>query len=404
MKVTIKILFIILLSLYAQAIEIDENSSGIDILSKSSIVIDEKNTLTQGILLEKSFQQNTQETLNLGIAPNTTLWIKFTLKNRTNKELHKILEFDNPETEDIDFYYDKQMVKEGMFHHSSTRETINPILRVTLAPYEEKTIYVKAHCKISTLIAKLTLWNDMDFLHKEYEHKIYIFIFFAIIITLLIYNFTLLVFTRDIVYLYYILYLSAVIFFESVYLGFAQLYFFSNEITIFTTKGTIGYISMLVLPMILFTMEFLNTKQFPRIHQSLKIYLYTLPLFVVLSFDNFFFDLNIMLIFFPLAFLMIFTGFYALYHGVKQAKLYIVGWSFLILSLIFSVLKSLGGYDIFVHFIYINELAFALESLIFSIALAQRINILSEEKMESDKKTYRVSKRGARTPRVSSTS
>ena len=202
------------MSVYAEAVEVDENTSGLSILTHSEIFLDKSNSLLKKEILERDFKKNTKESLGLGIVPNTALWIKFTLKNTTDKELHKILEYDNPETEDLDFYYDAKIIKDGMFHHSSTRKTVNPTLNITLAPFEEKTIYIKAHCKISTLIAKLTLWNELDFLHHEYEHKTYIFIFFAIIFTLLMYNFMLLIFTKDMVYFYYVLYLGAVIFFQ----------------------------------------------------------------------------------------------------------------------------------------------------------------------------------------------
>jgi len=386
MKVAVKILFIILLGVYAKAIDIDEKSTDFNTLSHSFIFLDKTNTLLKEEVLEKGFIKNSEEVLGLGIVPNTALWIRFTLKNTTDKELHKILEYDNPETEDLTFYYNGKIIEDGMFHHSTFRKTVNPILNITLSPFEEKTIYIKAHCKISTLIAKVTLWNELDFIDREYRHKTYIFIFFAIILTLLLYNFMLLIFTKDVVYLYYVLYLASVVFFEAIYLGFMQLYFFSNEISIFVTKGTIGYISILLIPIILFTMEFLQTQKFPKLHLILKLYLYSLPILTLLSFDNFLFNLNIMIIFFPLALVLLYTGIYALSKGVKQARYYLAGWSFLILSLNISVYESMGGDISFIHFEYMNELAFVVEAFIFSIALAYRINILSEQKIDSDRK------------------
>lgn len=386
MKVALKLFIIIIFSFNLSAIEIDENSSGIDILSQSYIFIDKTNSITKINLKDEEFIKNHENVLGFGIQPSTAVWLRFTLKNNSDKELHKILEYGNPETEDLNFYFDDKKVQDGMFHHSESRTTINPILNINLKPFEEKIFYIKAHCKISTLIVKLTLWENIDFIHHQYKHKIYLFIFFTIIATLLLYNLMLFIFTKDVVYFYYILYLSAVIFFQSVYLGIAQLYFFSNEVSIFVTKGTIGYISMLIVPMILFSMEFLHTKQFKKTHTFLKLYLYMLPYIVLLSFDNLLFDLNIMLIYFPLSFVLIYTSFRALNAGIKEAIFYIIAWSFVIITLVFSVLQSLGVYDVFVYFAYINELAFALEALLFSIALAHRIKSLSEEKMLSDKK------------------
>ncbi len=386
MKVTLSIFFIIILHLNLYSVEIDETTSNFDILSHSLVFIDENSTLTKEKIVKQKFISNTQQTLGLGIVPNKTLWINFTLKNTTDKPVHKVLEYDNPETENLYLFYDDKVIKDGMFHISKDRTSINPSFDISLEAYEEKTFYISAHCKISTLIAKLTLWNRDDFIKHDYEHKTYIFVFFGIIFILFIYNTMLLVFTKDIAYLYYILYLGAIILFESIYLGVAQLYFFTNEMSIFITKATIGYITLLVIPIVLFTREFLNTKRFQKIDAILKAYLYALPIISLLSFDNFLFDLNIMLIFIPLGFVMMYSGFHALHQGLKQAKYYLIGWGFVIISLLLSIIKSLGGYDATQHFLYIMELAFILEALLFSIALAHRINILAEEKNRSDEK------------------
>ena len=386
MKVTLPIFIMLLLSFNLFAIELDEKSSALDILSASFIYVDETNSLTKNEVTTKKFTASKSDALNFGILPDSSVWVRFTLKNITDKELNKVLEYRNPETEDLYFYYDEKSIKDGMFHHLEDRRSLNPSFEIRLKPYEEKTFYIQAHCKISTLIVQLRVWNELDFIRDDYQHKTYIFMFFTIIATLLIYNLMLFIFTRQLAFLYYILYLLAVLFFESIYLGVAQLYFFSNAVSVFVTKGTIAYITILVIPMILFTREFLNLKKFKKLDILIKAHLYILPVVAILSFDNFLFDLNIMLIFFPLALLMIYAGFNAYMHKQKEAMYYLFGWSFLIISLLLSVLKSLGGYDVTLHFAYLNELAFSLEALLFSIALAYRINILAEEKNRSDER------------------
>ena len=362
------------------AIEINEKSSKLSVTKNASMYVDRDSKLAFEEVKLKEFTPIAQEVLDFGIVPNTRVWLRFTLTNTTDKTIHKVLEYANQETENILFFDGNTTIQEGMFYHPATRETINPTFDIKLAPYESKTYYVRASCKISTFIVKLTLWEKEEFMDYEHNHETIIFVFFAVILTLLIYNLMLLLFTRDIIYFHYIMYLSAVLFFESIYLGVAQLYILSNELTQLITKATIGYIVALVLPMILFTKAFLQTQRFPKIHRFLNIYLYGLPLIALLSFDNFLFDLNIMLIFFPLAFLMILSAVLALRKGTKEAAIYLFGWSFVIISLTLSVLQSLGGYNIFEDFRYINEVAFASEALIFSVALAYRIRRLESEK------------------------
>jgi len=388
MIVTQKNIFLLLLLITTNlfSLEIDSTSSNLNILNHAYTYLDCNQTLSYENLENTKFNKSTQSSLALGIVPECSLWIKFTLHNSSNTKLHKILEYVNPETEDLYFYDGNRTILDGMFHHHRDRFSINPIFNITLDENETKTYYIKAHSKISTLIAQLKLWSKDDFLNYEYIHKTYLFIFFAVIAILLIYNMMLLIFTKDIAYFYYIFYLFSMMVFESIYLGIAQLYLFSNETSVFITKATIGYISLLVIPMILFIMKFLHTYKFPKIDKILKLYLYLLPLLSILSFDNFLFDLNIMIVFFPLAFVMIYTGFYALKNGIQEALYYLIGWGFVITSMTLAVIKSLGIYDITTTMPYINELSFVLEALLFSIALAHRIKLLSEAKHRANQK------------------
>jgi len=390
MKVLLTTLFLFLFTSTLVAVDINETTSALHITPYSQMYIDESGAMSKKEVLRKEFVSVNKETLDFGVVPNIAVWIRFTLTNTTDKNLHKILEYANQETENILLFDGNTTTQEGMFYHLPTRETLNPVFEINLAPHQSKTYYVRASCKISTFIVKLTLWNKEEFIHYEHNHETLIFIFFAVIITLLLYNLMLLIFTRDIIYFHYITYLSAVLFFESIYLGVAQLYILSNELSELITKATIGYIIALVIPMILFTKAFLQTQRFPKIHRFLNMYLYGLPIIALLSFDNFLFDLNIMLIFFPLAFLMILSGFLALRKGTKEAAIYLLGWSFVIISLTLSVLQSLGGYNIFEDFRYINEVAFAAEALIFSVALAYRIRRLESEKTKLNKELLKA--------------
>jgi two-component sensor histidine kinase len=187
-----------------------------------------------------------------------------------------------------------------------------------------------------------------------------------------------------------VIYLFGLILFQVIYLGIAQLYFFSNTLSLEVAKATFAYISLLVIPIILFTIEFLNMYKFERLYSILRTYLFISPVIIILSYDNIVFNLNVVALYIPLGFIIIFAGFYALYKGEKQAKFYIAGWTFVIISLMMSVIKSMGIIDVTKYFYYTNEVAFVLEALLFSIALAHRIKILAEQKNESDKQIMQL--------------
>ena len=71
-------------------------------------------------------------------------------------------------TTDIVFYdLSKQREeKEGLFHISSNRHSINPVFKIELNPNETKTYYIKASSYVTTLIIKLNLYSEEFFFQK----------------------------------------------------------------------------------------------------------------------------------------------------------------------------------------------------------------------------------------------
>ncbi len=384
------ITLLVLLLLPLNALEIDEKTSGFDLLPTASIYIDNTNTLSYEQVVTKTFTPNTQKVLGFGIAPSTALWIRFTLKNRTDQAITKVLEYPDAQIEILDFHYDGQLHQDGMFQINREKESIYPSLTIVLEPYEEKVFYVKAYSKISSLIARIVVWEKDDFTRHDYKHKGFILLFFTVLFTLLIYNFLLLVFTKEKAYLFYILYLVALIHFHFLNFGIAQLYLYPQALTIMMIKANMLHVALLGIAIILFTREFLKTCKFKRFDVVLKGYLYLLPLLALLCYDNIVFDLNIIILLIPVALMTVVLGFYALYKGEQQAKFYVIGWTFVILSLLFSIFKAIGLIDITADLPYLIESAFIFEALLFSIALAHRIRIISEEKSKADQKLIRL--------------
>ena len=388
-------LFLIIFLLFNKisAIEIDNQSSNMEILPQSYIYIDKTNRLSIDEIKSKNFIANQKKIISIGFSPNSALWIKFKLKNITNHPITKIIEYANPITEELTFFNNNKTIIEGAWHIPSTRTTINPIFTIRLNPNEERVFFLKAHSTISTVIAQIILWSPQDFNLKDERQKVLIVIFFTIMATLLLYNFFIYFFTKDRAYLYYILYLLAIIINESTYTGVAQLYILSNEWTIFVTKYIMILTAFLIIMIILFTREFLHTYRFKYLDMLLRVYLYLVPILSILSCNNFIFDANIIVLFLPLGGLIIFTGFYALWNGVKEARFYVIGWSMVLIALIITNLQTLGILEINELIKYINDFSFIAETFLFSIALAHRIKVTNEKILElQQKEQYRLEK------------
>ncbi len=394
MKVTIYMIIFLFtcLNLSAKNIAIDEQTSSVDILALSEIYVDDSGKLSLENVKRMNFQQNKKRIINLGIVPQTNIWIKFTLQNTSDSKVEKLLEFVNNRTENIALYYDNIERVDGLYHYNKNRTNVYPVFPIALHAHEQKTFYLKASSEIYTLLVKVQLYNEIEYLKATHRYTLFLFIFFTIIATLLLYNFMIYIFTKDISYLYYTLYMLAIILFDSIYLGIAPLYFFNSSMTIFMTKALVANVNLLVIMMLLFTISFLNTIRFQRLHKILKAYIYLLLIISLLSYDNFLFNLNIVVILIPIALTIIFTGIYAYVHNTKEAFYYLIGWSLIVTSLIISVLKAVGVYSIFSNTQYMNEAVFVFEAFMFSLALAHRIRLTTQAKNLADKKLIEFQK------------
>ena len=366
------------------ALEINKTTKFYNLLPHAKIYIDKSKSLTiKNILLIKSkFKKNDKKFLTYGYAPDFNVWLTFTLKNSTNKPLDKILEYKNPLTTHIEFFcpIDNLIQKEGLYQIAKDRKTLNPIFEINLQPQESKIFYIKATSHITTLKIALNLYDNKSFYEKEIKHQLILGLFFASMLILGVYNLFIYFFTKDISYLYYVLYIFGIIAHQMIYTGMANVYLFSQPLRI----NFVEYASLLVAFPIyflaLFTKSFLKTIQYPVINKILNIFLMIIPgsIIIFIEFDSFNRDRNI---FYLLLFTyLIIITIYAAFKKNRQAYFILFGWLIVFIASTFMLLSSIGIFNIQEQLSYLIEVAFVLEAIIFSIALADRIKQLQKEK------------------------
>lgn len=388
----LKIIFLLLFSstLFANIIDINEETKTLDILSKSEIYIDKNKNLTFEDIKNQNikFEKNNKNILSYGYSPTFDVWIKFTLKNSSKKTIKKIIEYDNPLTTNVDFFdFNKNSIqKDGLLSKDINKFVINPIFSIELNPNEENTYFIKASSFITTLIIDLKLLDEESFYKKEIKHQIILSLFFGAMLILGIYNFFIYLFTRDISYLYYVLYILGLIIHHLMYTGIANVYFLNYEqkITIVSLASVIVAIPVYALG--LFTKSFLQTKQYKKFNMVLNGFLILIPISVIffLITDDYDKYRNTFTMLF-LVFLMIIT-LYATLKKNKQAYFIFFAWIIFLSSGLLMYLSSAGIFDIKKYFPYLIEASFVVEAIIFSIALANKITNLQKEKNEANQK------------------
>jgi len=392
------ITFIILIfsNLYANPVQVYDDLKKIDILKYSDVYIDYSKELDINDIKKNKdlFISNNKSSLSYGYAPDFNVWIRFKLKNNTNKKIKRILEYDSPLTSHIEFYNPDKNYKEkkGLFFRGNDTKTVNSTFIINLEPNSEKTYFLKANSHITTMIIRLKVWDYLTFFEKELKHQMILALFFGAMFILGIYNLFIYFFTKDISYLYYVLYIVGIIVHHLLYVGFATIYVIDPTIISYILEFAPVIVAIPVIALALFTKEFLNIDQYPKNSKFLKFYLILIPIslmFFMLTdkYDNHRNTLTMLLLIYLMGLTL-----YATIKKNNQAYFILFGWFVFLISGLTMFLSSAGVFNVFEYMPYIVEFSFVAEATIFSIALANRINKLQKEKDEANKKLIQQQK------------
>jgi len=376
--------------IYANPISVDEKKSTIEILSSSEIFIDNTKLLTIDDIQKDTiaFKTNEKERLSFGYSPDFNVWIKFTLKNTTNKRVTKILEYANPLTTHISFYdlSNDVVYKDGLFQINQERKTVNPFFNIELESLEKKTYYLKLSSNITAMIVQLKIWDKQTFYNHELKHQSILQLFFGAMLILALYNLFIYLFSKDISYLFYVLYIFGVIIHQLAYTGIFDIYFLSQNNIVSLVNNAV-FISLFPVVMLSFFIKY-----FLRFNRYKKIYIILnmmIPIVIIFSLLFVFYpELNLYrnLLSMILVCYLIFITIYMVLKRNRQAYFILVGWILIGSASLLMYLNSTGIFNIYHYFPYFIEFAFISEALLFSLALADKINRLQYEKDSINKK------------------
>ena len=357
----------------------------ISLLSKSHIYIANSNEDIKSVV--KKLKPLNKEHINAGIT-NKVVWIKFTLKNSTNKPVTKALVLSSPLLESITLYSSdlKKIEQKGMFYTPKEHSTIPYYFLITIPPKSQKSFYLKVGSIFTALDFSLHLKDPKLFLMQDRNKQAINLILIGFVLALMVYTILISIYLKDKSYFFYGLYLFALLYQQVTYLGITQIYMPSSFLPI-EAKITIPKIIFLIVTSALFAMSFLDIRKFPKIDFLYKaIILISILEAIFLNPKN---PISLYIVIFTGAIFITFNliaGFIVYFSGKKEARLFIVGFSIVFISYILIIIDALGLASVMIHFPNILIWATAFEALILSLAFADRYIILQKEKELIDKK------------------
>ena len=382
-----------------EVIQLNENKPVNNFGKKVSLLTDGTQQLSiEDVINKKNFEPLDSDVPNLGIS-HQAYWLKLNIQNLTNVS-HLALQIRLPTLDYVDFYQvapNGHIVKDqklGDRRPYSNREFDNPFstFLFTSKPQEVTTVYIRVAGN-EQLQVPLTLATQEQLQQKNSDAYIIFGLYAGIICVMFVYNLFLYLSTRDETYLYYIVYLFFIGLLQANFQGFPFKYLWPENMWL-STHAVYILTPLAALSALEFMRKFLHTKKLlPKHNRILSLFYipYGIALLLVV-FDQLLYSYQLLQITaIVIAIYMLVIAFKTYNNGYKSAKFFIRAWIVFLLGLCIFVLKD---YNILPYnTVTYNMMPFgsALEVILLSFALADKINILKKEKEASQEEALRIS-------------
>ncbi len=370
------------------------DSDGMLRLGKSLYILEDKtNTMSaRDAAVSKDFLKNESDVPNLGVSPST-FWIKFQVRNNSATP-SLLLELAYPiidEVELFDITDTTGMVSlgamgDGRNYSDRNFDHQNCIYEIEI-PKNDSRLYLMKIKAGEQILLPLSVGTYKAVFKSTLNLDIVWGIYFGIIIVMLFYNLFIYFSVKDKVYLLYVIYIVLVGLTQGSLSGYTFRYLWPNSPWL-ANQSAIFFPAIVGIVLAVFLTTFMNTRKFaPKLHKGFYV---TNILFIAAIFIGIAGQYNLgQTLIQPFAMLF---SLYALFvaadisrKGYRPAKFFLLAWSIFLGGICLFVLKDFGILPYNNFTIYTMPLGSAIEVVMLSFALADRINTLEKEKKEAQK-------------------
>lgn len=323
---------------------------------------------------------------------DSAYWLRLQLRNETSLTNQWLLEANFPNLNYIDLYSPSEQgafikKESGGLRKFETRDLpfYHVVFKQPLATRDAQTIYLRVESGGAMTLA-FTLWSPEAFTVEKTLDMLWNGLFFGSLLMILGYHLVLLFSLREVVYFYFILVLASSILFTATYEGIADQFLWtglSQEKLYFLVIT----MSLMFMALLKFSDVFLEQKTHnPRIHRLFYLFIGVWALMLaIVPFFSFGFMANLASILFIItpAFAVL-AGFYSWRKRHRPAAFYLASWFGFLLGIILFDLVRLGllPSTLFTEKFY--QIGLIWLALLWSVALADRINLLKAQTEEAN--------------------
>ncbi len=389
------LLLLSLLPLMAGAVDFDENTRHLLLGQEMAVFEDVRGALSiddaSSPALAAAFHQHDKPVLNAGYS-RSVYWIQLDLNYRPqvlSGQRTWLLEVAYPPLDDLELYLPdghggfKLAQRTGDSLPFSSRQIAqnNYVFELDLLPNQPQRLYLRVQSQ-GSVIVPLSLWSPTAYM-EELPSRIYVLgIIYGVLLVMLLYNLFIYLSVRDRSYLYYIVYIAAFGLYQVSVNGAGIEYLWPNN-PWWANAATPFLIGLTALAGCQFARSFLLTREHsPWVDRILLLLMGTGVLVMFLAlFASYALALRLataLALLFTLVILL--AGILAWRRGLRVARYFIFAWSAFLLGGMVNTLMVLGLLPNSFLTMYASQIGSALEVGLLSLALADRINVMKEER------------------------
>ena len=334
-----------------------------------------------------SFQAYDKAVFNFGFT-TSRFWLKTTIQNES--ELDELFfEIGQTSTDEVHLYINgKQYISSDKepFHERSIKDP-KPIFRVPFRPGDTKTVFVMLS-GADELVVPIHVGSADIIIGRSQVRETLFGLFAGIMSVMILYNLFLFISLRSSIYLYYVMNILSLFIGQSSLVGYASKYFWP-------ASGYLADKSVIIFPLLsivfglIFASKFINLgRHISWAVKLLYVFMGISVIGIILSLTGKHTIASIVLNangFMSATFVI---GVFAVLtrRNVNSARHFLIAWTIFLIGVILYVLRSLNvlGYSLLTN--YSMPIGAAVETVLLSFALADRINTLKKQREESQRR------------------
>jgi len=343
------------------------------------------------------FSRSQQKQPNYGFT-KSAYWVRLDLHGYSSQTKDWLLVLDYPSIDYIDLF---EVLPDGtwMLRSSGDRLPFNTrdvlyrkvVFPITVDSQQTKRLFMRFETQGSMQLG-MTLWSPTAFAEKINNEVYVLGLYYGIMLAMIFYNFFLFWSVKDGSYLYYVLYIVILALVQMAANGLAFQYLWPNQpewandcipILIFLSLSTA----------IRFSQSFLHTAVYTPLLNRILWGELSLGLLMTLTYPVWTYSASTflgLLLGIVAAISMLASGLLCWRRGYRPALYFLVAWFLFLVGVIVYNLHSIGLVPTTFLTVYSAQIGSALEVILLSLGLADRINTLKKEKYLAQRKALDI--------------